>query len=252
MYYHMHMANMRICGCAAALTALLVLPQLAQAQRYPTPQLRPETTQSRDQGITPTADWYGERTIEGIGWKIGTVSRGDGSVMDGGYTVIKPLHREPIVLLNCYVLAAFDLLPRGVLLVCVRDPEHYWPGYDYKDGVTDPLELVWLDEDWREQYSIVLDYAAGEYPDDFQLAPKENYLLAIRHPLNSDGKLAPAGQSLSLIYLSDGSIVDVPLPETDGAGQLPAAWWPVLMEWNAKGQLVVQAGEELRTYSIEW
>jgi len=139
-----------------------------------------------------------------------------------------------------------------VLLVTVRDPQFYWEGYDYTQGVLDPVELVWYDDDWLEQYHTVLDYAASELPDDFRLDPSQQYLLAIRHSLGNDGKPATAGHSLNVVYLSDGSLADVYLPEVEGSGEYPAVWWPVGMAWNDREQLMVQAGEQLRVYDVEW
>lgn len=234
----------------AALAAVLAVPSAAGA--YAMPKLQLKYTLDTDLAIAAEANWRHERIFEGIGWKLGSVSRGDSSVMNGGFTVIQPAKGKPFAWKNCYVLAAFDLLPRGVLAVTIRDPQYFWPGYDLEQAVIDPLELVWYDENWVEQYHTVLDYAADEYPDDFQLDPSAKYLLAIRHPLGLDGKPEPKGHSLNLIYLSDGSIVDVHLPDADAQGELPPAWWPVRMDWTPDGELAVQAGRQVRIYGIEW
>jgi hypothetical protein len=265
--------------CLAAALALLAL---CSAKRSLEPRFVIQETLTRDQGIAAQADWRSERQFSGIGWKIGAVSRGDGSVMEGGYTVIHPGTRfnskpkdevkgkskdkdkakdkgkdkrqpgEPIVLPKCMTLAAFDLLPRGYLLVVIRDPATYWQNYERDQGVTDIPELVWFDENWNEESSIALDYAAGEFPDQFVLSPDQRNLLAIRHPVNDDGKPVPEGHSLNTIYLRDGSINDLALPEAAGDGQLPERWQPVRMQWNDRGDLVVQAGKELRIYELKW
>jgi len=239
-------------GIVSAWMVAAVLLACAAAWAYETPTFVLRDVLDRDQGIAREADWRAERIFEGIGWKLGTVSRGDGSVMKGGFTVVRPAKGQPFTLKHCYVLAAYDLLPRGILLVTVRDPQLYWKDYDYEQGITDPVELVWYDDKWQEQYSTVLDYAADEYPDDFRISPDEKYLVSIRHPLELDGKPAPAGHALNIIYFSNGSINDLWLPEIDGTGQLPASWWPVLMEWGPKGTLTVQAGKQVRVYEVQW
>jgi len=239
---------------------------LPAASQPLTPHLVLKNTMTHDQGIAAAADWRKERLFDGAGWKLGSVSRGDGSVMLGGYTVIQPspAHRPapqrgqrsvpgaPIVLRHCYVLAAFDMLPRGHLLVAVRDPQVYWKDYDYHEAVVDPLELVWYDEDWNDAEGVVVERATADFPDDFVLAPDNSSLLAIRHPADDSGKASPAGHSLCLISLADGAVSSVALPEADTAGQPPVAWPPVRMEWNRRGELVVQAGKELRIYEVKW
>lgn len=247
--------------------AWLFAPTAATADNQPlAPRLQLKNTITRDQGIAALADWRKERLTDGAGWKLGSVSRGDGSVMVGGYTVIQPspAHRPapehgkrsvagaPIVLRHCYVLAAFDMLPRGHLLVAVRDPQLYWKDYDYHEAVVDPLELVWYDDDWNEGEGTVVERTTADFPDDFVLSPDNLSLLAIRHPMDDSAKASPAGHSLCLISLADGALSDLALPEADAAGLPPIAWQPMRMEWNQRGELVVQAGKELRIYEVKW
>jgi len=225
---------------------------LSQAWAAQQPRFHLESTLERDAGIPAHADWRKERLFDGAGWILGTVTRGDGSVMKGGYTVIHPTHGEPFVLTHCYVLGAFDLSPSGHLLVTVRDPEHYWPQENYSEEVQDPIELVWYDKKWEEMYSTVLEYAATDFPDGFVLSPKQRYLLAIRHPVLLSGDLAHPGHSLDMIDLRDGAIQKVYLPEYDGFGFPPPDWWPVRMQWDSEGRLDVQGGKKVRVYTAEW
>lgn len=199
-----------------------------------------------------TADWRTERFFEGIDWQLGTVSRGDSDVMNGGFTVVHPYQVQPFSLRHCFVLAAFDLQPRGHLLVTIRDPEYYWPDYSVSDGVVDPIELVWYDEDWVEESQITLDFPAGSYPDNFLLSPDRRTLLAITHPVDSGGGLAGPGQGIRAIDLRSGEVDEVWLPEVDGYGNLPLEWWPVKMRWGRNNILEVQAGPELRIYHMRW
>ncbi|MEZ5339593.1 MAG: hypothetical protein R3F46_15185 [bacterium] len=198
------------------------------------------------------ADYRKERFIDGIDWQLGTVSRGDGDVMHGGFTVIHPYQVQPFSLRHCYVLAAFDLLPRGYLLVAVRDPEYYWPDYNIADEVVDPIELVWYDDAWQEESHVLLDFPAGAYPDDFLLSPDRRSMLAITHPRDGDGDLPGQGQGIKHIDLRSGAVDDVWLPEVDGFGNLPPEWWPVRMRWGRNSNLEVQAGPELRIYHMRW
>jgi hypothetical protein len=237
---------------------------LCAAARALKPRFTLQEVLDQDAGIPQLADWRKERLLDGMGWKLATVSRGEGSVMQGGITVIQRSkvqllkggaseHADvPVTLRHCYVLAAFDLLPREHLLVTVRDPQRYWPGYDYKQGLTDPLELVWYDESWKEEQSLLLSYAGTAFPDDFVLSADQRTLLAIRHPVDDEGKPDPAGHALDLIYLNDGSIKAVALPEAGAQGQLPAEWQPVLMQWDSRGKLLVQAGQQARKYEVAW
>lgn len=249
-----------VLGLAVALCGTL----LGAVKRPQQPSFLLQETQDRRTGIDPVADWRSQRTISGIGWELMTVSRGEGSVMDGGLTVIHlskvaqlSSKRDanpsvPLTFKHCYVLAAFDLVLQGYLLVTVRDPQYYWKDYDYKEGVVDPVELVWYDQDWQEEQSLTLDYATEDFPDDFVLSPDKRTLLAIKHPVNSSGDPAKAGQSLNMIYLASGNIDDVYLPEADERGNLPAGWGPVQMAWDSRGYLVVQAGNTQRRYSMKW
>jgi hypothetical protein len=236
----------------------------ASAARPLQPSFLLKETQERSAGLEPAADWHAERVLTGIGWELATASRGDGSVMDGALTVIQHSKAAqlsgkhgadpsaPLTLKHCYVLAAFDLLPCGYLLVTVRDPQYYWKDYDYKQGVVDPVELVWYDENWQEQQSLALDYAEKEFPDDFVFSPDQRTLLAIKHPLDDSEEPAKDGQSLDIIYLNSGNINSVLLPEADEQGNLPAAWQPVRMDWDKRGLLVVQAGKTQRRYEMKW
>jgi hypothetical protein len=249
---------------AAGLGLLLSAALLTSAARPLQPSFLLQETQDGSAGIEPAADWRAERTLTGIGWELATASRGDGSVMDGALTVIQHSkaaqlsgkHRAeanaPITFKHCYVLAAFDLLPSGYLLIAVRDPQYYWKDYDYKQGVVDPIDLVWYDENWKEQQSLALDYAANEFPDDFVLSPDQRTLLAIKHPLDDSGEPSKDGQGLNIIYLASGNINDVNLPDADEQGNLPAEWQPVRMAWDQRGYLVVQAGKSQRRYQMKW
>lgn len=248
----------------ASLGLLLSTMLLTSAARPLQPSFLLQETQDGSAGIEPAADWHAERVITGIGWELATASRGDGHVMDGGLTVVQHSKAAqlsgkheanpsaPHTFKHCYVLAAFDLLPSGYLLVTVRDPQYYWKDYDYKLGVVDPLELVWYDENWKEQQSIVLDYAANEYPDNFVLSPDQRTLLAIKHPLDDLGEPSKDGHALNVIYVNSGNINDVTLPDADEQGNLPADWQPVRMAWDQPGNLVVQAGKTQRRYRMKW
>ena len=198
-----------------------------------------------------TSDWRRERFFEGIDWQIGTVSRGDSEVMTGGFSVVHPYQVQPFSLRHCYVLAAFDL-PRGYLLVAVRDPQYYWPEYNVSDGVVDPLELVWFDSDWTEEDHLTLNVPPGSNLDDFLLSPDRRTVLAITHPLDSKDELAGPGQKVMAIDTRSGEIDEIWLPEVDGFGNLPVAWWPVKMQWGRHSNLEVQAGPELRIYTMRW
>ena len=198
-----------------------------------------------------TTDWRRERFFEGIDWQVGTVSRGDGEVMTGGFTVVHPYQVQPFSLRHCYVLAAFDM-PRGYMLVAVRDPQYYWPEYSTADGVSDPLEIIWYDEDWSEEDHLTLNIPPGSNPDDFLLSPDRRTLLAITHPLDNQDELSGPGQQVLAIDTRSGAIDEVWLPEVDGFGNLPVAWWPVMMRWGRHNNLEVQAGSELRIYTMRW
>lgn len=244
------------------LLLLAAVPASAKPRLLPAFML--QETQDGRAGIAPLADWHSARVITGIGWELATAARGDGSVMTGGLTVVQHSkaaqlsHKQsagtsvPHSFKHCYVLAAFDLLPSGYLLVTVRDPQYYWPDYDAQQGVIDPVELVWFDEEWQEQQSLPLDYAANEYPDDFVLSPDQQTLLAIKHPVDEAGDPSPDGQILNMIHLFDGSISDVILPDADAMGNLPAQWQPVLLDWDKRGYLVLQAGKQIRRYEVTW
>jgi hypothetical protein len=202
--------------------------------------------------IPRQADWRGERRFEGIGWELGSAVREDGPVMNAALTVVRPAHYPAFSLPHCCVLAAFDLSPRGHLLVAVRDPQKYWPDGNAAVGVTDPVDLVWYSEDWQEDHFITLAYGAGEFPDDFVLSPTEKYLLCIRHP-EQGGQPIEAGHSLNLIWLQDGAITDIFLPEVDGFGYYPAPWQPLGLQFQRSGrQLKARAGDQLRIYDVEW
>ncbi len=245
MYYHTAMRWLVL------LAMLLLVPAKAEARSERVKFTLTEIWQ-RDWVDEVAADWRSERFFEGIDWQLGTVSRGDGEIMTGGFTVIHPYQVQPFSLRHCYVLAAFDLLPRGYLLVAIRDPEYYWPDYSVSDGVVDPLELVWYDESWSEDSHTLLDMPAGIYPDDFLLSPDRRTMLAITHPLDRDGDLAGQGQRMLAIDLRSGETDDVWLPEVDGYGNLPPEWWPVRMQWGRNNTLQVQAGPELRIYHMRW
>ena len=150
------------------------------------------------------------------------------------------------------MLACFDLMPSGYLVVAVRDPALYRDDYVFEDHVTDPVEVVWYDKDWQEEDATVLDFAAEDFPDSFVLAPDEKSLLAVRHPVDADGGLEKAGHTLCRILLLTGEIIDLPVPGTGPDGVVAAAWWPVLMSWSDRGDLLMQAGEEFRRYTVSW
>lgn len=247
MYYH---TNMRY---AAFITILLLLAVPALAAE---PSLRPnfvlQDAVLRDWGLKELAPWREQRVIEGIGWKLGTVARGDGDVMSGGYTVVHPAKGTPFSWKHYYVLAAFDLMPSGFLVIAVRDPELYWEGYDFKAGVTDPVEAIWYDSKWQEESALRLEFATDDFPDGFILAPDQKNLVTILHPVNAESELIPTGHSLSRVRLLTGEISRIPLPGTGDYGVAPAAWWPVLMAWSDGGDLLMQAGEEFRRYTVSW
>ena len=157
---------------AAILLGLAVLASGTPRAAY-SPEFVLRQTVRRDQRIAEQADWHRERLFDGIGWMIGTAARGDRSIMEGGYTVIHPAGGEPFVVQHTYVLAAFDLLPDGFLLVTIRDPEYHWPGYDISTGVVDPVEVVWFDPEWEEVDSLLLDVPPELKPDGFIKSPDE-------------------------------------------------------------------------------
>lgn len=237
------------CGIALACLAAVLLAAAAWAYERPTLVLR--DVLDRDQGIPAEADWHSQRIFEGIGWKLGTIARPDNTVMMGGFTVVQPSRSAPIVFKHCYVLAAWDMMPRGILLVTVRDPQLYWKNYNYEQGVRDPLELVWYDDKWQEEYNTVLDYGRDDFPDNFRLSPDQKYLIAIRHPLDLDGEPLPSGHTLDLIYLNTGLSEPLWLPEITTA-EYPAAWWPLRIDWGPQDELMVQAGQQLRIYEVQW
>jgi hypothetical protein len=249
MYYHTDMRYV----------ALIILAGLiisaAQEMAGKDPPLKPVFTLKdsviRDWGIEPLAAWGELRELDGIGWKLGTVARGDGSLMRTSYTVVHPPKAEPFVLQHCYVLAAYDLVPSGILLVVVRDPEYYLAGYDYTDELTDMIEAVWYSDDWEEESAMQLDFAPQEHADGFVLAPDQRTLLAIRHPVDTEGEPAIAGHELVQVSLEAGWIRQRALPGYGDDGVAPAGWWPVRMRWD-NAALLVQAGDELRRYSMEW
>jgi hypothetical protein len=202
-------------------------------------------------------DWRKERRLSGIGWELGTAARPDGYVMTAALTAVQPAHVMPFSLPNCYVLAGFDLRPSGILLVTVRDPRSHWidaPEIQAHNALPEPdsLDLVWYDEGWIEQRHQALAFEAGEFPEDFVLSPAQNYLLCIRRPMKA-GKPLAEGASLCLIWLADGTITDVHLPEVSGAGFYPAAWQPLGMQFQQGGkELAVKAGQQVRVYDINW
>ncbi len=238
---------------------LLLAPALLCSAADPdAPMLQIEGIMERRQGIRELSRWGEDRLLDGIGWAIATAARGDD---DGGlkglerrgYTVISPQRSDPTPLRHVYVLGAFDLLPDRYLLVVVRDRETYWPDYNYDEPpAADAVELVWYDKDWKELFHTLLDIKPSEFPDDFQLSPDGEYLLAITHPTREgDPKhLRKEGHVLKSIRLRDGIIREVPYPDQE-YGIAPATWWPVLLEWNRDGDLIVQAGEQLRRYSVK-
>ena len=245
MYYHTAMRWLVLC------TLLLLVPVRSEARservKFTLTEIWP-----RDWIGEEVADYRTERFFEGIDWQLGTVSRGDGDVMNGGFTVVHPYQVQPFSLRHCFVLAAFELNPRGYMLVTIRDPEYYWPEYNVSDSIVDPIELVWYDEDWQEESHTVLSFPDGSYPDNFVLSPDRRSLLAITHPITAEGELAGEGQGIRLIDLRSGVVDDVWLPEVDGFGNLPTGWWPVKMRWGRNNSLEVQAGAELRVYHMRW
>jgi len=211
-------------------------------------------TESVDQdwGIEPLADWRQQRLIEGMGWNLGTVSRGDGPTMKTGYTVIHPAKDDAFSLTHYYVLDAFDLLPRGLLLITVRDPDIYWPDYDYRTGLVNPVEVVWYTDDWEEEVTLVLDLDEHDYPDGFLLAPDECSLLTILHPAGLEDDPDPRGHRLVQVFFHTGAIREIPLPGLE-RGELPAEeWWPVLMQWDKDNRLLVQTGGTCKLYEVGW
>ena len=248
MYYH---TDMRYVAIIVAVIIALASP--AAALRYKQPGFTLQDAVLRDMELQKQHAWRTERVFDGIGWKIGTVSRGDGAVMDGGYTVVHPTKGNPFSWKGYYVLAAFDLMPHGFLLVTVRDPERYWKeDFDRDAGIADPVEAVWYNGKWEEEMRTVIEFPADSYPDKFILAPDEKTLLAVLHPVDPEGKLEPSGQRLVQVVLITGEVVELPVPGTGGALEPPAAWWPVLMEWSPRGDLLMQAGEEFRRYTVDW
>jgi hypothetical protein len=245
MYYHTAMRIAVIIIISAWLLAV------AAAAADP-PQVILDSLSARQWALEEQADWHSPRYFSGIGWELGTAAREDEPVMRGGYTVIQDTKAGPVTLKHCFVLAAFDLIPARHLLVCIRDPQHYWPRYDVSQGVTDPIDLVWYDAQWQEIAYLNLDYAGTERPDEFVINDTGNALVAINKAVMDNGKLDPGGHWLNLISLRDGSITDMYLPEADGMGVLPAAWLPLLMHFQSDGRLQVQAGEELRLYKLKW
>lgn len=231
-----------------ALTLLACLTGTAFAQ----PEFVLRQSVKRNQVIPAKADWHKERLFDGIGWMLGTASRGDGSVMKGGFSVVHPHHVDAFTMKHTYVLAAFDLNPDGYLLVTIRDPEYHWPDYDFDDNVVDPLELVWYDKGWEEVTATVLGIPQELYVDDFIISPDERYLLAISHPIDEDGTPNLSGHGLVLVDMKFGEFEELLLPEWEGAGAAPASWWPVRMIWTGQGGLVVQAGKELFQYEVRW
>ncbi len=216
------------------------------------PWLELEATSVIDWRLAELADWHSPRFFSGIGWELGTAAREARDVMTGGYTVIDDHKAGHVTLKHCYVLAAFDIIPGKHLLVCVRDPDHYWPGYNAALSVTDPLDLVWYDDQWEEYAYLTLDYSSMERPDEFIMDPACTCLLAINKALSDVERIDPGGHWLNLISLRDGVISDVHLPEADSLGNLPSAWLPVLMHFQADGRLQVQGGNELRLYEVRW
>lgn len=243
MYYH---TDMRL-----VLPICIALLLLAPASAQQNPQLVLRGIATRGIALPTKADWRSPRFFGGIGWDLGTASREESDVMTGGYTVIQDETAGSVTLQNCYVLAAFDLLPDKHLLVCVRDPELYWESYDLGQEVADPIDLVWYDADWEELYYTTLDYSSTERPDEFVLSPQGKALVAINKPVDPDSVTQP-GHLLNIIYLRDGLIGDLWLPGYDGYGNPPTAWIPVRMAFEDDGGLQVQAGGELRVYELEW
>jgi len=240
------------------LLALLASVVCAQAY-YDGPTLTLEGEAEMDGGIAELADYTRDREINGLGWKIASAVRADqtgaiDSIMRRGLTVILPDKGDPKPLKHCYVLAGFDLLPNEQLLVCIRDPEVYWEGYDYRRGLVDQIQLVWYDKDWNETWCMPLEYEVTDFPDDFRISEQELNLVAIRHPVREAGSevLTQTGHALDTVRLKDGLISPVPLPEEDAYSTLPASWLPLKMRWDDNGWLLVQAGSSLRKYSLSW
>jgi hypothetical protein len=238
---------------------LLLIPLLTSAEADPSaPRLQLEGLMERQQGMHDLSAWGEDRLLHGIGWTIASAARGAddgglGALERRGYTVISPQRGDPTPLRHVYVLGAFDILPDQYLLVVVRDREMYWPDYDYNDAPPpDAVELVWYDKDWQELFHRIVEFKATDFPDDFRLSPDGKYLLTITHPVkDGDAKhLVKEGQALKSIRLKDGIIRDVPFPDQQ-YGVAPATWWPVLMMWNRDDDLLVQAGEDLRRYSVK-
>jgi hypothetical protein len=241
-----------------SLLLLLLVPLHISAADPAAPVLQLEGLMERQQGMLELSKWGEDRLLEGIGWTIASAVRGDD---DGGlkglerrgYTVISPQRGDPMPIRHVYVLAGFDILPDQYLLVVIRDKEMFWTDYDYDaPPPQDAVELVWYDSDWNELWHKLLDFKADEYPDDFRLSEDGKYLLTITHTTKEgDPKhLAKEGHMLKSIRLKDGIIKDVPFPDQQ-YGVAPATWWPVLMQWNRDDDLLVQAGEDLRRYSVK-
>jgi hypothetical protein len=244
MYYH---TTMRI-AVYILLGLLLAGPVWAAEQ----PVVVLESVTAIEWSLEDLADWSSPRYFSGIGWELGTAAREGEDVMTGGYTTIQDTRDGSVVLKHCFVLAAFDIIPGRHLLVCVRDPEQYWPGYDVNFGVTDPIDLVWYDAHWDEIAYLTLDYSSMERPDEFIMDDASTTLVAINKALMDDGQIDPGGHWMNLISLRDGSITDLHLPEEDAMGNLPADWLPVLMHFQSDGKLQVDAGGELRLYRLQW
>lgn len=212
----------------------------------------------RNQGIRELSRWGEDRLLHGIGWTIASAARGEDAgglkaIERRGYTVISPRRGDPKPLRHFYVLGAFDLLPDRYLLVVIRDREIYWQDYSYADPPpTDAVELVWYDKDWNELFHKVLDFKPTDFPDDFKLSPDREYLLTVTHPTSESDtrRLRKEGHALVSIRLRDGIMREVPFPEQE-YGVAPATWWPLLMQWNRDGDLLVQAGDTLRRYSVK-
>ncbi|MCC7478573.1 hypothetical protein IT575_08965 [bacterium] len=254
----------RAAAALALLAALLLAPAVlhcpagsARAYTKPVPRLRLKAVSKSKLYIDKLADYRADRMHEGVGWKIASAVRGTTSgalndVMRGGYTVFVPEYSEALPLRHYYCLAAFDFLPRQQMLVVIRDPEQYWTGYDYRDRLSDVLELVWYEKDWTECTSVVLDYGPEDYPDDFRLSPDQSTLIAIRHSLGTDGELRDSGHSLDVVYTHDGEIKPLYLPEADERGALPVEWYPVYMQWDEDQDLQVVTKQGTRVYGVEW
>lgn len=247
----------------ALAVALLLLPAAlhlpggtSAAYTKPMPRLRLKAVSKTKLYVDKRADYHADRLIEGIGWKIASAVRGTDDyslpqVMRGGYTVILPDYSDGIPLRHFYVLAGFDFLPRQHMLVTLRDPEQYWGAYEYRDKLQDQLELVWYDAAWCESYSVTLDYGEEDYPDGFRLSPDQSAMIAIRHPLGTDGEPRDSGHSLDVIFTHDGEIRPLYLPEADDTGALPVEWYPVYMQWD-DDELQVTTKQGTRVYGVEW